>query len=429
MIKKFRLVLLFRDFEMKFLHSIIYIFVNIFLKCIVFKLNVCILIIEKLSIRPPVLLQRLRYRLSNHHIQFGKPHYLENSNGQNTFIMLPAIGWNDMVQRQQQFAKTLSSMGWTVYYLTKDIGGDEVRGLKKIKDNLFLCSDIRILTKIENAWIYMWWPEHFDDLKRFLSPKFIYDYADNIEILTHYDRRLRNNHFEALKRADLVFATADSLKEDIEKIRPDSLLITNAVTIEDFLVLEKLPIPDDIADIVKSGKPIIAYYGIISEWKINYKLLLNVANKLNDFTFLLIGPDFDGSLNKFASKASSNIKILGKKHYHELPAYTRHFSLAMLPLNINKKTIPISPVKLFEYFAIGTPVVSTAIPECKKYKSVLIAENETEFVNNIKKAIQLKDSLEFQNILKTEAENNTWRKRCEIVSKNMQRINKQKLIK
>ena len=81
---------------------------------------------------------------------------------------------------------------------------------------------------------------------------------------------------------------------------------------------------------------------------------------------------------------------------------------------INDITKATSPLKLFEYMALGKPIVTTAMTECKKYKSVFISDNYDEFVSLIDVAINIKDS-EYFNLLEKEALENTWYEKAKII--------------
>ena len=47
---------------------------------------------------------------------------------------------------------------------------------------------------------------------------------------------------------------------------------------------------------------------------------------------------------------------------------------------INDITKSTSPIKIFEYMALHKPIVTTDMPECRKYKCVLIGHDRKKFL-------------------------------------------------
>jgi glycosyltransferase involved in cell wall biosynthesis len=66
--------------------------------------------------------------------------------------------------------------------------------------------------------------------------------------------------------------------------------------------------------------------------------------------------------------------------------------------------------------AMGKPIVTTDMPECRKYKSVLIGRNHEEFIKKIDKALSLRDDREYKKILKKEAEANSWESKAKDIA-------------
>jgi glycosyltransferase involved in cell wall biosynthesis len=83
---------------------------------------------------------------------------------------------------------------------------------------------------------------------------------------------------------------------------------------------------------------------------------------------------------------------------------------------INDITESTSPIKLFEYMAMGKPIVTTNMPECRKYQSVLIGKNHEEFIKKIDEALSLRDDREYKNILKKEAKANSWESKAKVIA-------------
>ena len=135
-----------------------------------------------------------------------------------------------------------------------------------------------------------------------------------------------------------------------------------------------------------------------------------LAKQRPNYNIVLLGIKYDDSFAKANLHEYSNIFFLGSKNYNVLPNYASHFDVCTIPFLINDITQATSPVKLFEYMALEKPIVTTAMNECKKYKSVMIANNNTEFVELVDKALILnkKRDKNYFDLLDKEALENTW---------------------
>ena len=130
-----------------------------------------------------------------------------------------------------------------------------------------------------------------------------------------------------------------------------------------------------------------------------------------------MGIKYDATFDKAHLDEYSNIYFLGPKNYDILPNYASHFDVCTIPFLINDITQATSPLKLFEYMALGKPIVTTAMKECQKYESVMIANNKENFVNLIDKALILNNehNATYFNLLNKEALENTWEEKAKII--------------
>lgn len=87
----------------------------------------------------------------------------------------------------------------------------------------------------------------------------------------------------------------------------------------------------------------------------------------------------------------------------------------MIPFIINDITESTSPVKLFEYMATNVPILTTDMPECRKYKSVIIGKNHEDFLNKIDSTIELINDKNYLDLEMKEARDNTWMQKAEII--------------
>jgi len=333
------------------------------------------------------------------------------------------FGWNKiMKQRPQQIANAVDTKTLFIYGTTYHEIGD-MEGIKKINNNLYLV-DLVIhktkliskLQKIKNKFLMIYSTDYIpvNVLKPYLDSKFrvIYEYVDGIdEKLCGKEtaKLLRKRHELIINNYNpYIIATATKLYNDVKKTNENSrvALITNGADYEHF---EKCPleIPEDIKNIKEKDSIIIGYYGALASW-FDYELIKKLAKSNSEYEIVLIGLDYDKTLETSDILKLDNVHYLGKKEYEELPQYLHSFDICMIPFLINEITMSTSPVKAFEYMAAKKPIVTTNLPECKKYKSILIGKNHSDFIEKIKEATKKINDKGYMAILAKEAEENKW---------------------
>lgn len=218
----------------------------------------------------------------------------------------------------------------------------------------------------------------------------------------------------------LFVSTAHRLTEQLERIVPESkiLLSKNAVNVEKFNYerFKDGGLPADLRNIRKDGKKIIGYYGAIAPW-LDYDLIHETAKRHPEYELVFIGVDYDGALAKLDT-SFKNIHYLGAKKQSELPSYAVHFDCAIIPFMPGDIAKSTSPIKLFEYMALGLPTVCTKdLNECVGYKYVYVAKNASDFEKFLQEAIGQSRDNNVKKELLAQAENNTWEYRAKEILK------------
>ena len=237
----------------------------------------------------------------------------------------------------------------------------------------------------------------------------VYEYID--ELTEHITGTIPDFVFERHRRllADprvFVIATADKLFAEVTRVRSGNcLLSTNGVDTEVWRVGAGAA-PADLEPIVATGRPIVAYHGAIARWI--DPALIEAAARTDEFELVLIGYEHDRELRTRGILDLPRVHFLGAKPYAELPRYAHFYDVAILPFARNEITESVSPVKIFEYMAAGKPVVTTGLPECRKYRSCLIADTPDEFVKQLRRALDLRRDPDYLATLRDEAESNAW---------------------
>lgn len=342
------------------------------------------------------------------------------------FVFYPYTEWNlPIFQRPQQIALELADRGDTLYFFgTANYVYDNVDVYEKIKDNLYITTEFKFLTeniKTNKRIIHLYSTDivsKLDLVKESLErgDKILYEYIDEIheDITQSVPEDFMEKHNYIMKNEDCyIVTTADKLFNDVKKIRNKNyILATNGVKLEDFIKNSKQEVPDKIRELKEKYDKLVGYYGALAKW-FDYELMDKVAKKYPNYAIVLIGIEYDDSLRKSTLLENNNVYYLGKVDYKELIKYSSQLDLLTIPFLINEITESTSPVKLFEYMATEKPILTTAMKECKKYKSVNIGNSHKEFIEKIPEVIELINDTDYRKLLMDEAKANTWKQKAE----------------
>jgi glycosyltransferase involved in cell wall biosynthesis len=336
-----------------------------------------------------------------------------NTNG--VIVFPPGLPWKpDVIQRPQQMALAFARLGYLVIYWYIGIEKGHAPGFHRVEDNLYVANvNGRVLQSISRpiviAYTYqaMW-------MKHFTYPVIVYELIDHLDVFTNHPKRaLLRGHRWFLKHAHVVSGVADDLVREMVASRPDTILVPNGVDYGHFAV-QSNDTQGDLRHIKALNKPIIGYYGALAAW-IDYDLIRYSATQMPDTSFVLIGPDYDDTLPQSKLTELPNVYWLGAKSYHDLPNYLSNFDAATLPFVVSKLTEAVSPIKIFEYMAGGKPVVTTNLPECRKYPELFVAQNADDYINLLAHAVAQGTNAELIAALRARARQNTWEMRARML--------------
>lgn len=190
------------------------------------------------------------------------------------------------------------------------------------------------------------------------------------------------------KNSNITIYSAKGLKKYISRLYPEkAFLIPNGV---DFSFFKK-----DIK-YKKRGKhhilknipdPIVLYVGMI-DTRVDFQLIKTTAQKLPEISFVFAGPFSEGIRPQ---NLPDNIYFLGSFPHKEIPHLMSSAKAGLIPFNIKKqmgRIEGIRPLKLFEYFAAGIPVISSRWPELEEMDSpAWLYDDEESFITFVNKAV------------------------------------------
>lgn len=171
---------------------------------------------------------------------------------------------------------------------------------------------------------------------------------------------------------DVLAAATAGLRKKLYKLTNRAVaLLPNAVNDHIFNPTRNFERPLDIPGYGK----IITYIGALwGEW-FDWDLLFQAARENPAVTFCVIG-DYRGQ----AVDHPANLQFLGLKPQSELPAYLACTDVAIIPWKRCRITDATSPLKLYEYLAMGCPVVAPDLPQLRNIPGVFLAKDQHDFV-------------------------------------------------
>ncbi|MEW8959496.1 MAG: glycosyltransferase, partial [Moorella sp. (in: firmicutes)] len=353
-------------------------------------------------------------------------------------IIFPIIDWGFRFQRPQHLARRFARKGHRVFYLKttfnpKSDGSATVKMLEKNIAEVELPGSpkLNVYRNQVDASTLQRWVDSFEYLRRhysiveaiclvqlpFWQPvafrlrkqfgwKVVYDCMDEHGGFSTNSPAMLTLEENLSSGSDLVLATSQKLLEKQKGYSSNCLLVPNACEFEHFSVSFKT-LPHEIALL---PRPIIGYYGAISDW-FDTELVATMARLKPDWSFVLIGNTFGANLAPFTDL--NNVYLLGEKPYQELPAYLHSFDACIIPFKRTPLTEATNPVKFYEYLSAGKPVVSVPLPEVALYeaeKLVYLASAPEEFIEKIERAFQ-ENRAEMVTARQRFAQQNTWEER------------------
>ena len=158
---------------------------------------------------------------------------------------------------------------------------------------------------------------------------------------------------DLLRDADLVLFSSEGLLDRYHDVK-NRLLVRNAVTASQFEAAGAQAGP--------RAEAVAGYVGALDSW-FDIEALEQAAALNPQCRFILAGRVEFEPIRRL--QALPNVELVGEVPYHQVPGLLGRFRVALIPFRINPLTLMTNPIKLYEYFSCGLPVVSTPLPEAQ----------------------------------------------------------------
>ena len=189
----------------------------------------------------------------------------------------------------------------------------------------------------------------------------------------------------ALGQAEHVFFTSKPLMDRKGSQARSSSLIGNGVRFDAFA--DRRP-----ATFAAPGRAVVGYLGNLSGF-FDWGLMLDVAKGLPDVDFVLHGQIEEEKLGRHTGTLEEltelpNVFFTGRVNREIGAAAVARYDVLIIPFVVNDAMHAVNPLKLWEYFAAGRPVVSTPIDALSiAHPLVTIADCAEEWIAAIKRCL------------------------------------------
>jgi polysaccharide pyruvyl transferase CsaB len=201
--------------------------------------------------------------------------------------------------------------------------------------------------------------------------------------------------------SDLVLAVNEALIQQTQAFgRAEVDLVPNGLPSGIGRVRRALALP--------RGKLTVGYFGHLSASWFDWDLIVGAARSRPEWSWHIIGYGADRAL----SNLPENLILMGKVKQADLASYAANWDVGLIPFRKGRLSAGSDTIKLYEYMAMGLPVVTVGAPVPATATGLALeASNSAELITMIEAAAATKEGLKVARL--SFAAKSSWRSRSE----------------
>ena len=242
--------------------------------------------------------------------------------------------------------------------------------------------------------------------------KVIYYCGDDFSALAGVDHKMvAPFESDLIEKADTIYVVSEFLANKMPRSKVK--MLSHGVDLELFTTQTTKAV-----ELEQINKPIIGFYGSLNAW-LDKALLLRLAKDRPEYQLVLIGhlvEDFSDLLKL------DNVTHIPAVEHDRLASFSQHWQVSILPFVDNEQIRACDPLKLKEYIATGTPIVTTRFAAVNPYQeTILIADNHQGFIERLDYAVSLSKSnnLNWRANQSQQASDHSWQAKAKLVCKQL----------
>ena len=319
-----------------------------------------------------------------------RPHHIVcelSKNNRVLFVNPPTNIYNYFFTTKEYLLDTITKIPNSELYISKAICTLPFKNYFKIINSFYqylLTKKIKKIIKkyqFDSPVVWLTFPNQASQISKYGEEIVCYECMDEYSELekTFNNRFITQLEDEILKKATIVIATSNKLKENKSLINKNTYLSTNAA---DFGFFNRIITDQSIRkiELFNNTNKTVGYIGAIREW-VDIQLIYGIAKKRKDWNFLIVGPL---GINVKDLRSLPNVILPGQIPFDELLPYLKAMDVTIVPFVLNNLIDNTNPIKIYEYLAAGKPVVVTPFPEAFNFQdNISIASGIDDFINTI----------------------------------------------
>ena len=245
--------------------------------------------------------------------------------------------------------------------------------------------------------------------RRIFSCKWVYDCMDDLKAFGGINVEAAKGEPALLRQVDMVVSSAQNLAGRLLEAgaAPNRLRVVRNGLRQEW-----------ISSSVQKREPplnskVALYFGALAEW-FDFQVILAALDQIPDLEFHLIGPAY------VPVPGHPRLKLIEAVPHAELKRLAGVADLLVMPFLLTELVESVDPVKMYEYVALGPPIVARYYPEVEQFRPfTLFYDTEREFISSIRQGLarHIGTSAAESELRRQFLERSTWRARAsELVS-------------
>lgn len=221
------------------------------------------------------------------------------------------------------------------------------------------------------------------------------------------------------RQVDVVFARTAALAASKRELNPNTHLLPGGVDTAHF---DPTGVAAPPAEIAALPRPRVGLVGTIDD-RVDVGLLAHCAQNLPQANFVLVGPVKRHRVNVRPLKELPNVHLLPPCPHAQVPAIVAVLDVCLIPYRVNPYTEGLSPIKLYEYLALGKSVVTTNLPYLRREAAhIRIARAAEEFLAAVRESLAHPPTPEEQIRWRAAAEAQSWTSQVDEIERHLARL-------